>query len=94
MEVFIGYKDLSAKSYRVQGSWWKKTSTRPEMICPGSSKLACWRVQLSTASKVGRWGAGPATASTEASLLAGDISHPPAQMVPFMLADELCRPPA
>jgi hypothetical protein len=24
MEVFIGYKDLSAKSYRVQGSWWKK----------------------------------------------------------------------
>jgi hypothetical protein len=24
MEVFIGYKDLSAKSYRVQGSWWGK----------------------------------------------------------------------
>jgi hypothetical protein len=24
MEVFIGYKNLSAKSYRVQGSWWQK----------------------------------------------------------------------
>jgi hypothetical protein len=30
--------------------------TRPETICPGTSKLACWRVQLSTASKVGRRG--------------------------------------
>jgi hypothetical protein len=68
--------------------------TRPETICLGTSKLACWRVQLSTATKVGRRGAGSATASIEASLLAGDISHPPAQMIPFMLADELCRPPA
>jgi hypothetical protein len=39
-------------------------------------------------------GAGTATASIEASLLAGDISDPPAKMLPFMLADELCRPPA
>jgi hypothetical protein len=62
------------------------------MICPGTNKLACWQVQLSTASKVGRRGAGTATASVEASLLAGDIIHPSAQMVPFMLADELCRP--
>jgi hypothetical protein len=68
--------------------------TRPETICPGTGKLACWRVQLSTASKVGRRGAGIATASIEASLLAGDIIHLPAQMVPFMLADELCRLPA
>jgi hypothetical protein len=68
--------------------------TRLETICPGTSKIACWRVQLSTASKVGCRGAGTATASIEASLLVGDISHPPAQMVPFMLADELCRPPA
>jgi hypothetical protein len=68
--------------------------TGPETICPGTSKLAYWRVQLSTATKVGRRGAGSATASIEASLLAGDISHPPAQMIPFMLADELCRPPA
>jgi hypothetical protein len=67
--------------------------TMPETICPSTSKLACWRVQLSTTRKVGRRGAGTATASIEASLLAGDISHPPAQMVPFMLADELCRPP-
>jgi hypothetical protein len=51
-------------------------------------------VQLSTVSKVGHRGAGTATANIEASLLAGDISHLPAQMVPFMLADELCRPPA
>jgi hypothetical protein len=28
--------------------------TRPETICPSTSKLACWRVQLSTASKVER----------------------------------------
>jgi hypothetical protein len=49
---------------------------------------------LATASTVGRSGAGLATASIEASLLADDISHPPAQMVPFMLAGELCRPPA
>jgi hypothetical protein len=68
--------------------------TRPETICPGISKLAYWRVQLATASKVGRRGAEPATANIEASVLAGDISHPPALMVPFMLADELCRPPA
>jgi hypothetical protein len=68
--------------------------TRLETICPGTSKLSCWRVQLSTASKVGRRGAGSATANIEASLLAGDISHPPAQMVPFVLADKLCRPPA
>jgi hypothetical protein len=69
-------------------------STRPETICRGTSKLACWRVQLSTASKVGRRGAGTATASIEASLLAGYITHPPAQIVPFILANELCRPPA
>jgi hypothetical protein len=62
-------------------------------VCPGTSKLACWRVQLPTASKVGCRGVGT-TASIEASLLAGDISDPPAKMVPFMLADELCRPPA
>jgi hypothetical protein len=67
---------------------------RAETICPGTSKLAYWRVQLSTASKVGRRGVGTATASIEASLLVGDISDPPAKMVPFMLADELCRPPA
>jgi hypothetical protein len=72
----------------------KHLITGPETICPGTSKLACWRVQLSTASKVGRRGAGTATTSIEASLLAGDISDPPAKMVPFMLADELCRPPA
>jgi hypothetical protein len=71
-----------------------KCFTRPETICPGTSKLVCWRVQLSTASKVGRRGAGTATASIEASLLTGDISDPPAKMVPFMLADELCRQPA
>jgi hypothetical protein len=69
-------------------------STRSEAICPRTSKLACWQVQLWTASKVGRRAAGSATASIEASLLAGDIIHPPAQMVLFMLADELCRPPA
>jgi hypothetical protein len=69
-------------------------ATRPETICPGTSKLACWRVQLATASKVGRRGAGPATASIEASVQAGDISHPLAQMVPFILASKLCRPPA
>jgi hypothetical protein len=69
-------------------------NTRPETICPGTSKLACWRVQLATASIVGRRGAGPATASIEASVLASDISHPPAQMVPFMLAGELYRLPA
>jgi hypothetical protein len=51
--------------------------TRPEMICPGTSKLACWRVQLSTASKVGRRGARPATASIEASLLEGELCRPP-----------------
>jgi hypothetical protein len=34
---------------------------------------------------VGRRGTGTASASIEASLLAGDISDPPAQMVPFML---------
>jgi hypothetical protein len=56
-----------------------KWYTRPETICPRTSKLACWRVQLSIASKVGRRGAGPATASIEASLLAGDISYPLAQ---------------
>jgi hypothetical protein len=49
--------------------------TRPETICPGTSKLACWRVQQSTASKVGRRGAGIATTNIEASLLAGDISY-------------------
>jgi hypothetical protein len=75
-------------------SLFSPTTTRPETICPGTRKLACWRVQLSTASKVGHRGAGTATASIEASLLAGDIIHPPAQMVLFMLADELCRPPA
>jgi hypothetical protein len=69
-------------------------ATRPETICPGTRKLMCWRVQQSTASKVGRRGAGTATASIEASLLAGDISDPPAKMLPFMLANELCRPPA
>jgi hypothetical protein len=77
-----------------RGALAKGNFTRPETICPGTSKLACWRVQLSTASKVGRRGTGTATASIEASLLAGDISDPPAKMVPFMLADELCWPPA
>jgi hypothetical protein len=72
----------------------KAQDTGSETICPDTSKLACWRVQLSTASKVGRRGAGTATASIEASLLADDISYPPAKMLPFMLADELCRPPA
>jgi hypothetical protein len=45
--------------------------TRPETICPGTSKLACWQVQLSTASKVGRRGAGTATASTNGTIYAG-----------------------
>jgi hypothetical protein len=68
--------------------------TRLETICPSTSKLVCWRVQLATASKVGHRGAGPTTASIQASVLAGDINHPPSQMVPFILAGELCRPPA
>jgi hypothetical protein len=33
-------------------------------------------------------------ASSEGTMLAGDISHPPAQMVLFVLAGGLCRPPA
>jgi hypothetical protein len=41
-----------------------------------------------------RRGAGPTTAIIEVLVLAGDISHPPAQMIPFMLAVGLCRPPA
>jgi hypothetical protein len=41
-----------------------------------------------------RRGAGSATASIEGLVWAGDISHPPAQMVPFMLAGGLCRLPA
>jgi hypothetical protein len=90
--LFCTFCTLSHTTYENQTG--PETHTRSEMICPGTSKLACWRVQLSTASKVGRRGAGTATASIEASLLAGNINHPPAQMVPFMLADELCRPPA
>jgi hypothetical protein len=66
---------------KIINKYYKAPYTRPEVICPGTSKLACWRVQLSTASKVGRRGAGTATTSIEASLLAGDIIHPPAQMV-------------
>jgi hypothetical protein len=101
------------------------STTRPKMICPGTSKLACWRVQLWTASKVGRRGDGTATAqhwsitaggrhnppaSTNGTIYAGGrvmstasiealvgaayISQPPAQMVPFLLARGLYRPPA
>jgi hypothetical protein len=33
-------------------------------------------------------------ASSEGTMLAGDISHPPTQMVLFVLAGGLCRPPA
>jgi hypothetical protein len=33
-------------------------------------------------------------ASSEGTMLAGDISHPPAQMVLFVLTGGLCRPPA
>jgi hypothetical protein len=73
----------------------------PETICPGTSKLACWRVQLSTASEVGCRGAGTATVSIEASLLVGDISDPPAKMVlstasteGLVGADNISQPPA
>jgi hypothetical protein len=65
--------------------------TRSGTICSDTSKLACWRVP--PVSTVRRRGAGLATASIEGSELAGDIRHPPAQMVLFMLADGLCRPP-
>jgi hypothetical protein len=33
-------------------------------------------------------------ANSEGTMLAGDISHPSAQMVLFVLAGGLCRPPA
>jgi hypothetical protein len=33
-------------------------------------------------------------ASSEGTMLAGDIGHPPAQMALFVLAGGLCRPPA
>jgi hypothetical protein len=85
---------LSGQNYKLMGlkpahnlvkrrarGYFVSYNTRQETICPGTSKLACWRVQLSTASKVGRRGAGTATASIEASLLAGDISDPPTSYV-------------
>jgi hypothetical protein len=96
----------------LRGLWiaLEEGATRTETICPGTSKLACWRVQLATASTVGRRGAGPATANTNGAIYAGGrvmstasieglvgavyISHPPAQMVPFLLAGGLYRPPA
>jgi hypothetical protein len=48
---------------------------------------------LAPASTVVRRSVGPATASIEGLVLAGDISQL-AQMVPFLLAGGLCRPPS
>jgi hypothetical protein len=49
---------------------------------------------LAPAYTVVRRGAGPTTASSEVLVLTVDISHPPAQMIPFLLAVGLCHPPA
>jgi hypothetical protein len=54
--------------------------TRPETICPGTSKLLCWRVQLQPPAK---WGAGVPGQQLQC------IRHAPAQTVPFMLAGGL-----
>jgi hypothetical protein len=48
---------------------------------------------LAPASTVVRRGAGPTTASIEVLVLVVDIIHPPAQMIPFLLAVGLCHPP-
>jgi hypothetical protein len=69
-------------------------STRPETICPDTSKLACWRVKLAPACTVVHRGAGPTTASIEVLVLAVDINHLQAQMIPFLLTVGLCCPPA
>jgi hypothetical protein len=45
-----------------------------------SGVAQCWRALLSPA-------------STNGTILAGDIMHPPAQMEAFALAGALCRPP-
>jgi hypothetical protein len=49
---------------------------------------------LASACTVVRRGARPTTASIEVLVLAADISHPPTQMIPFLLAVGLCRLPA
>jgi hypothetical protein len=49
---------------------------------------------LAPANTVVRRGAGPTTFSIEALVLAIDISHLPTQMISFLLAVGLCRPPA
>jgi hypothetical protein len=50
-------------------------NTRPETICADTWKLACWRVQLAPANIMVCRGAGVAIASSEGTVLEGDISH-------------------
>jgi hypothetical protein len=64
-----------------------------------------WHIEISmlagvmgTRQHYGERGVGFTPASSEDLVLAGNISHPPPQMAPqmvqFVLAGDLCRPPA
>jgi hypothetical protein len=46
---------------------------------------------IGTRQHYGERGVGFTPASSESTVLAGDISHPPAQMVIFVLAGGLCH---
>jgi hypothetical protein len=49
---------------------------------------------IGTRQYYGERGVSFTPASSEGTILVGDISHPPAQMVLFVLAGGICRPPA
>jgi hypothetical protein len=49
---------------------------------------------IGTRQHYGERGVGFTPASSKGLMLAGNLSHPPAQMVQFVLAGDLCRPPA
>jgi hypothetical protein len=44
--MVMGLKGVSLLLSTNYLRWYSIVYTRPEMICPGTSKLACWRVQL------------------------------------------------
>jgi hypothetical protein len=60
----------------------------------GTWKKDCWRAQLAQASILDGaqcWWAQLPPASRDGTVIAGDIRHPPTQMVPFVLAGDIAR---